>query len=55
VFDIRTPAGGGFTVVIEIPYERHEVADRLSDGSAKPSARPTVSTAPEQRTLGLDA
>nr|WP_166177610.1 sensor histidine kinase [Altererythrobacter segetis] len=55
VFDIRTPPEGGFTVVIEIPYER-EAASENADGTAeKLTAHPTVTAAPEQRPMGLDA
>jgi sensor histidine kinase YesM len=55
LFDIRTPPDGGFTVVIEIPYERPATADRPAGEQAKPSAPPTVTAAPDQRPLGLDA
>ena len=55
LFDIRTPPEGGFTVVIEIPHERQARADRTPEGLEKPSAAPTVTAAPEQRPMGLDA
>jgi len=55
LFEIRTPADGGFTVVIELPYERAETSDRASDGLENPSALPTAAAEPEQRPLGLDA
>jgi two-component system LytT family sensor kinase len=55
LFDIRTPPEGGFTVVIEIPYER-EAAPEAPDGQPeKLAAQPTVITGPEQRPMGLDA
>jgi signal transduction histidine kinase len=55
LFDIRTPPEGGFTVVIEVPYERQATAGRVSAGIEKPSATPTVTPAPAARPLGLDA
>jgi signal transduction histidine kinase len=55
LFDIRTPPEGGFTVVIEVPYERQVTAGRVSAGIEKPSATPTVTPAPAARPLGLDA
>ncbi len=54
LFDIRTPPEGGFTVVIEIPYEREAPPEDPGGASEKPVAPPTV-TAPEQRPMGLDA
>ncbi|MGZ5779237.1 MAG: sensor histidine kinase, partial [Croceibacterium sp.] len=54
LFDIRTPPEGGFTVVIEIPYERE--APEASEGAPeKLAAHPTVTAGPEQRPMGLDA
>ena len=55
VFDIRTPPEGGFTVVIEIPYERQDAPEDTSAALEKPSAPPTVTPAPAARPLGLDA
>jgi len=55
LFDIRTPPEGGFTVVIELPYEREAVAEAASDTPTKPAALPTVTAPPEQRPMGLDA
>jgi signal transduction histidine kinase len=55
VFDIRTPPEGGFTVVIEIPYERQDAPEDTSAALKKPSAPPTVTPAPAARPLGLDA
>jgi two-component system LytT family sensor kinase len=46
--EIRTPAQGGFTVLIEIPYESDEEL-------RKPEARSAVVPEPIQRELGLDA
>src|SRR5690606_8589874 len=55
LFDIRTPADGGFTVVIEIPLERQAAPERAIGEPEKPSARPTVTSAAEPRPMGLDA
>jgi signal transduction histidine kinase len=55
LFDIRTPPEGGFTVVIEIPYEREAVSDNADGTTEKLPAHPTVTAAPEQRPMGLDA
>ena len=55
LFDIRTPPEGGFTVVIELPYEREAAPEAASDTPAKPAALPTVTAPPEQRPMGLDA
>ena len=55
LFDIRTPADGGFTVVIEIPHERQAAPERSIGEPEKPSARPTVVSAAEPRPMGLDA
>ncbi len=55
VFDIRTPPEGGFTVVIEIPYEQQATPERTSAALEKPSAPPTVTPASAARPLGLDA
>jgi sensor histidine kinase YesM len=55
LFDIRTPPEGGFTVVIEVPYEREAAPEGAAAAAfEKPAAPPTV-TAPEQRPMGLDA
>jgi LytS/YehU family sensor histidine kinase len=53
VFEIRTPAQGGFTVVIEIPYEAADEKD--SAALTKPPASPNVILQTKQRELGLDA
>jgi signal transduction histidine kinase len=55
LFDIHTPPEGGFTVVIELPYEREAADERLAGAPEKPAAPPTVTAAPEQRPMGLDA
>jgi LytS/YehU family sensor histidine kinase len=52
VFDIRTPPEGGFTVVIEIPYERQDAIERAPALLEKPSAHPTVTPAPARAPLG---
>jgi two-component system LytT family sensor kinase len=51
--EIRTPAQGGFTVLIEIPYESAEEARQ--EVLRKPEARSAVVPEPTQRELGLDA
>jgi LytS/YehU family sensor histidine kinase len=55
LFEIRTPPEGGFTVVIEVPHEREAPADHPTGEAEKPAAPPTVTAAPEQRPMGLDA
>jgi len=55
LFDIRTPPEGGFTVVIELPHERETAPEAAREASEKPSAPPTVTTAPAARSMGLDA
>ena len=55
LFDIRTPPEGGFTVVIEIPYEREAASDSADGALEKLPAHPTVTAPPEQRPMGLDA
>ncbi|TIX49296.1 sensor histidine kinase [Alteraurantiacibacter aquimixticola] len=49
-FDIETPPDGGFTVIIEIPYER--AAAELGDGEAKPTALPTVRPTSQPQPIG---
>lgn len=46
LFDIRTPPEGGFTVVIEIPYERQDAPQNTAASLEKPSAPTTVTPAP---------
>jgi sensor histidine kinase YesM len=55
LFDIRTPPEGGFTVVIEVPHERETADEHSSAAAEKPAAPPTVTAAPLQRPMGLDA
>jgi len=52
LFHIRTPAEGGFTVVIEVPYERQVAPEKTSAALEKPSAPPTVTPAPASAPLG---
>jgi len=52
VFETRTPPEGGFTVVIEIPYEGHDAREHAPAALAKPSATPTVTPAPARAPLG---
>jgi signal transduction histidine kinase len=51
--EIRTPAQGGFTVLIEIPYESAE--EERQEVLPKPETRPTAMVVPAQKELGLDA
>ena len=53
-FAIETPPGGGFTVVIEIPYERDETADPAAQSAAgvKPPAAPGVDAPTPQAAIG---
>jgi len=53
VFEIRTPAQGGFTVVIEIPYEPAEQETKPAPAVPPVSAQPA--TPPMQRKLGFNA
>jgi len=53
VFEIRTPAQGGFTVVIEIPYEAAE--EEEFPALQKPQATPAVVVLPVKQELGLKA
>ncbi len=51
LFEIRAPAGGGFTVVIEIPHEQAEAAEAAGETRAiapQPSARPARQTPSRQ-------
>src|SRR5690606_611938 len=54
-FEIVTPPEGGFTVIIEIPYELHEDADPARSAPEKPTAAPVVNKPPDQRALGTHA
>jgi two-component system LytT family sensor kinase len=54
VFEIRTPAQGGFTVVIEIPYEP-AAEQETKPAPPVPEAGPRPVEAPMQRKLGQDA
>lgn len=53
VFEIRTTAQGGFTVVIEIPYEVAE--EEEIPVLPKPPAQSAVTVLPVKREMGLDA
>jgi sensor histidine kinase YesM len=52
-FEIVTPPEGGFTVVIEVPYEVHR--DAPHDTLEKPTAATTVSDMPGERAMGTNA
>jgi sensor histidine kinase YesM len=55
LFEIRTPADGGFTVVIELPLERGAPGDDALAGPAKPDAAPAVDDTPAPRAMGTNA
>lgn len=52
-FEIVTPPEGGFTVIIEIPYEVHQEAGAAE--TAKPTGASSVNDLPGQRALGTTA
>ena len=53
-FEIETPPEGGFTVIVEIPFETAGVA--VPDPSAaKPTTAPAVINPPADRALGTPA
>jgi LytS/YehU family sensor histidine kinase len=54
-FEIVTPPEGGFTVIIEIPYEAHEDPNAAGTAAAKPSGASPVNELPGQRALGTTA
>ena len=53
-FEIETPPEGGFTVIIEVPYEQARVEAPV-DVPAKPPAAPAVTPLPGDRALGTPA
>lgn len=53
-FEIRTPAEGGFTVVIEIPLETMEAADSGFPAALQPSPALAVTPLPDPRALGTN-
>ena len=54
-FEIVTPPEGGFTVIIEMPYELHEDPSATGAAGAKPSGASSVIDLPGQRALGTTA
>jgi two-component system, LytTR family, sensor kinase len=54
-FEIQTPPEGGFTVIIEIPYEPHEETAADYPAAGKPAAAPPVANLPGQRAMGTQA
>jgi sensor histidine kinase YesM len=54
-FQIDNPPEGGFTVVIEIPYELYRDPDAILAAPEKPTAPITVTDRPGQRALGTSA
>jgi len=55
LFEIRTPADGGFTVVIEIPFEALDPREPASAGAAKPDAAPAVTDTTLPGAMGTTA
>ena len=55
LFEIRTPADGGFTVVIEIPYEPLDRGEAPAGEAAKPDAAPAVTDTPLPGAMGTTA
>ena len=53
-FEIETPPEGGFTVIIEIPYEPARV-ELAEEPAAKPSAATAVTLLPGDRAIGTPA
>jgi len=54
-FEIDNPPEGGFTVIIEIPYEMYQDQDAVRADPEKLPAATTVSNSPGQRALGTNA
>src|SRR5690606_6771041 len=54
-FDIVTPPEGGFTVIIEVPYEVFREPEPPTDASAKPPAATAVTNEPGERAVGTQA
>jgi len=54
-FEIDNPPEGGFTVIIEIPYELYQDPDAARAEPEKLPATNTVSNSPGQRALGTNA
>jgi hypothetical protein len=57
LFETRSEAGGGFTVMIEIPFTREEVPEPLPKAvlTAAGAGGNIVSLNPPQRTIGNPA
>jgi two-component system LytT family sensor kinase len=54
-FDIETPPEGGFSVIIEIPYEPYEETAADYAAAGKPAAAPPVANLPGERAMGTQA
>jgi len=54
-FEIVTPPEGGFTVIIEVPFEIHRESEAAYDGTAKPTPVTTVTEMPGERAMGTQA
>jgi len=53
-FDIESPPDGGFTVIIELPYER-EASDPPGPLSEKPAASPMIEPSSQAQAMGSNA
>jgi len=51
-FEIQTPPEGGFTVIIEIPFEPADGQRAETPAGAKPSAAPNIDPLPGERAIG---
>jgi sensor histidine kinase YesM len=54
-FEIETPPEGGFTVIVEIPYEVYEDTAAEPSAAGKPAAASAVANMPAPRALGTQA
>jgi sensor histidine kinase YesM len=54
-FEIETPPEGGFTVIVEIPYEIYEDTAAEPSVAGKPVTAPAVANMPAPRALGTQA
>ncbi len=54
-FDIETPPEGGFSVIIEIPFEPYEETAADYAAAGKPAAATPVANLPGQRAMGTPA
>jgi sensor histidine kinase YesM len=54
-FEIETPPEGGFTVIVEIPYEPYQETAADYPAAGNPATVPAVANLPAQRALGTQA